>query len=74
MGEGRARFVVGAAEVITIAVLVVGLIVWAVRLEARVDAADRAVSDVRAEHDKDLRQFREDLGYIRTRIDEALAR
>lgn len=40
---------------------VVGGIVWLVRLEGRVNA-----------HDEALKQTREDISYVRKRIDEAL--
>ncbi len=71
--SGRS-FAVGVGEVLSAAVLVVGIIVWAVRLEGRINAADRALGDVKAQHAQAVQQFREDLAYIRQRIDAALAR
>lgn len=53
---------------------IVTIIVWAARLEGRVDAAEQKIVDVKQEHAVAVQQFREDLQYIRTRIDEALAR
>ena len=43
------------------AVPTVGFVVWLVRLEGRVNG-----------HDEAMRNFKEDLHYIRARIDEAI--
>jgi glutathione S-transferase len=57
------RFTVG--EKLTIATLLLAAVVWAVRLEGRVNANERAAGDA-------ITLFREDLKYIRDRIDRAL--
>lgn len=57
----------GVGEWITLAVLALSAVVWAVRLEGRVDAQERENKAV-------LAQLREDVVYIRSRLDQALAR
>ena len=47
--------------VLSIGVPAVGVIVWAVRIEGRVNA-----------HDEQIRGVREDVHYIRNRIDRAI--
>lgn len=44
-----------------VAIPTVSFVVWLVRLEGRVNS-----------HDESLKSFREDLHYVRNRIDEAL--
>jgi hypothetical protein len=76
----RKRLLVGAAEVISIVALVGALLAWVVRLEGRVEAQERGeadrdqkIAEVKAEHREAVKQFREDLAYIRSRIDAAVA-
>lgn len=58
----------GVGEAITALGVFVGLVVWAVRVEGRVNT-----HDVRHdEHDRRHGEVREDLTYIRKRIDEAI--
>lgn len=52
-------------EWVPIGVLVLSGVVWAVRLEARVDA-------LKQQHQAAIEQVREDLKYIRARLDQAL--
>ena len=67
------RWRLGVAETLTIAALVVGVIVWAVRLEGLVHAQQREIDDVKQQQVVTVQQFREDLAYIRSRIDAAIA-
>ncbi len=59
----------------------VTIVVWAVRVEAKVQAHDRDLAQMRSDASQfradmrtDNHQMREDLQYIRTRIDEVAAR
>lgn len=47
--------------IVTIVLAAIGVIVWLVRLEGRVN-----------NHDASLKEFREDIRYIRDRIDRAV--
>jgi hypothetical protein len=51
----------GVAELLSAGVTAVGVIVWLVRLEGRVTS-----------HDRELRDIKDDVRYIRTRIDQAI--
>lgn len=55
-----------------LASMVVAGIVWLVRLEGRVNVHDRELELVSDTHDKEFQQLREDLKYIRDRIDAVL--
>ncbi len=59
----RPRLSVG--EKLTIATLVLAGVVWAVRLEGRVATVEKTTEQA-------IQQFRDDLRYIRDRIDRAL--
>lgn len=61
-------------EWIAIAVLALTGVVWAVRLEGRVNTQDRELSTLQQQHREAIQQFRDDLSYIRRRLDEALLR
>lgn len=61
-------------EWVAIAALAIAGIVWAVRLEGRVNTQDREIAAVQRQHREAVGQFREDLTYIRRRLDEALDR
>ena len=66
----RARFAVG--DYLLIGTLAVGGVVWAVRLEGRVNAQDVRVDGVEQQQKAAIDQVRTDLAYIRSRIDQAL--
>lgn len=51
---------------------VVGAVVWLVRLEGRVNSHDRELADHKKHTSEDISQLREDVKYIRDRIDRAL--
>ena len=53
---------------LTAGAFVIGYIVWLVRLEGRVNGHDREHKEHKDRHD----EMREDLAYIRQRIDKAL--
>lgn len=57
-----------ASAVIPVVIAFVGVVVWAVRLEGRVNAHDRAHEEHKQRHE----ELRSDLTYIRERIDRAL--
>jgi uncharacterized coiled-coil protein SlyX len=70
---------VGVGNWITIAALAVAGIVWAVRLEGQVRAQDvqrhalvRELAAIQAHHQLTIDQVRDDLRYIRSRVDEAI--
>jgi hypothetical protein len=67
---GNKRF--GTAELIALIGLVGGIVVWAVRVEGRGHTQDVQIEDVRQTHSTDTAQIREDLAYIRERIDRAI--
>lgn len=48
--------------------LVVGGLVWLIRLEGRVNTHDQR----HTQHDEDRKEMRDDISYIRNRIDRAL--
>lgn len=58
----------GAGEVMTGVGAVVAVVVWLVRIEGRVNGHDREHMEHAKRHD----EMREDLSYIRDRIDRAL--
>lgn len=59
-------------EWIGIAVLVLGAVIWSIRLEGRVQATERDLSTLRLQHEQAVQQTREDVSYIRERIDRIL--
>ena len=61
-----------SADKITIAALALAGVVWAVRLEGRVNANDVAIVHVDTQRKESIEQIRADLTYIRTRIDQLL--
>lgn len=63
-----------AAVIIALLGLLLGGVVWGARLEERVNAHDRALATVEEQHREAVQQFRDDLAYIRRRLDEALDR
>jgi hypothetical protein len=64
---------IGFGEWLTIGTFVVGIVVWAVRLEGRLNSQEQQLDDVRLQQSQNIQQFREDLAYIRSRIDQATA-
>lgn len=73
----RARFSIG--DYLLIGSLTLAGVVWAVRLEGRVNTNDRAIAavdtrvvEVRQQQKDSVDQVRQDLTYIRSRIDQAL--
>lgn len=56
----------------TIGGVVAGAIVWLVRLEGRVNSHDRELADVKDTHADNVQQLRDDVSYIRHRIDSVL--
>jgi hypothetical protein len=66
--------VFAAAEWITVGVLGVSTVVWLVRLEGRVNSHDQAIATVNEKLDRNDRLLREDVAYIRSRIDQAVSR
>lgn len=54
--------------VVAIATPILGLVIWAVRQEGRINAHDL----LHGAHDRKHEEIREDLTYIRQRIDSAL--
>jgi hypothetical protein len=64
------RFRLSAAEWITVASLLGAAIMFAVRLEGRVDAGDQAIRDIKTEHQRIDAHIYEELRYIRERVDE----
>jgi undecaprenyl pyrophosphate phosphatase UppP len=68
----RRFFHLNAAEWVAILVVIVGLVMWLARLEARVDAQGRDMRSVKEEQAEAIGQFRQDIQYIRMRLDEAL--
>ncbi len=62
----------GAGFWLTAATAVLSLVVWLVRLEARIQANDAAIEAHEKAQAEINRTLREDLTYIRERIDRAL--
>lgn len=60
------------AEIIAIAALVLSGLVWAVRLEGRVDAQTEQIATLKEQQRAAILQVREDLTYIRQRLDLVL--
>lgn len=50
------------------------VIVWAVRIEGKVNAHDREIEQLRADTKGEMATLREDVRYIRDRIDVVLER
>ena len=63
---------VGLGEWLTIGALILAGVVWAVRLEGRINAQDTKLEQQAQNHKDTIAQFRADLAYIRMRIDDAL--
>lgn len=63
---------IGLSNWLTIVALAIAAVVWAVRLEGRQDAQDRELATLKQVHKDTLEQVRQDLQYIRTRLDAAL--
>lgn len=61
------------SQILTIGGLVVSLTAWAVRVEGRVDALQKLhstdVAALKEQQDRVIRQTRDDLAYIRQRVD-----
>lgn len=55
-----------------VGVVFVGSVVWLVRLEGRVNGHDREIADHKKNTAEDISQLRDDVKYIRDRIDRAL--
>lgn len=64
----------GAAEWIAIGALAVSGVVWLVRLEGRVNGHDRELLTIKEHFEVRDRLLRDDVAYIRSRIDQAVAR
>jgi hypothetical protein len=64
------------SQILSIGGLVVSLTAWAVRVEGRVDDLQRQhardVATLKDEQQTTIRQTRDDLAYIRARLDRAL--
>jgi hypothetical protein len=64
------------SQILSIGGLVVSLTAWAVRVEGRVDALQqqhvRDVATLKDEQATTIRQTRDDIAYIRARLDRAL--
>lgn len=65
---------VTVGEWVTIAAFVIGGIFWAAHLEGRVNAQERDSARLESHQKEAIDQVREDLAYIRTRLDETLDR
>ena len=64
------------SRILSIGGLVVSLTAWAVRVEGRVDALQRLhdhdVAVLKEQQESAITQTRDDLAYIRTRLDQVL--
>jgi hypothetical protein len=60
--------------IVTVATLAIGAIVWAVRLEGRQQTTEAELAALRQRHVETVQEFREDLRYIRQRLDQVLDR
>lgn len=63
-----------AAVIVALLGMLLGGVAWGARLEERVNAQDREITVIERQHREAVQQFREDLSYIRRRLDEALDR
>lgn len=57
---------------ITICALALAGVVWAVRLEGRINAHDRDIAAIEAARKESIETVRADLAYIRGRLDQVL--
>jgi len=57
---------------VAIAAMLVGALVWAVRIEGQVRAHDRELEQLRRDTDSKIRQIHDAIDYIRQRIDRAI--
>ena len=75
-GEGAAVHVgrLTITEFLAVLGFVAGLIIWAVRLEGRVDTQQTQLNTQRENHALAIEQLRDDIGYIRRRLDLVLDR
>jgi hypothetical protein len=61
-----------AGEWLTLALVGAGALIWFVRLEGRVNAQDLQIRTTATTSQQENKQIREDLQYIRQRLDLAL--
>lgn len=61
-------------QIVALALPFIGALIWLIRLEGRVKSHDRELADMKDTHEKAVAQIREDLRYIKNRIDTALDR
>jgi hypothetical protein len=63
-------------QVLSIGAMVVSLTAWAVRAEGRIDSLQRQhvadVATLKEQQDRAIRQTRDDIAYIRERLDQVL--
>lgn len=57
---------------VAVAGMLVGALVWAVRIEGQVRAHDRELEQLRRDTDSKIRQIHDAIDYIRQRIDRAI--
>lgn len=57
---------------VAVAAMLVGALVWAVRIEGQVRAHDRELEQLRRDTDSKIRQIHDAIDYIRQRIDRAI--
>ena len=57
---------------VAVAAMLVGALVWAVRIEGQVRAHDRELEQLRRDTDSKIRQIYDAIDYIRQRIDRAI--
>ena len=72
MTETKWTRTIGVGEILTVLAFAVGIIVWAIRLEANVAGNARELELLKENQTQNVQQLRDDLGYIRARIDQAL--
>lgn len=80
VGLGAAEVIAIAGLFLTIITLALAGVVWIIRLEGRIGALDAALLAARGAHAEQIlevketnKQLREDIGYIRGRLDQVLA-
>ncbi len=57
---------------VAVAAMLVGALVWAVRIEGQVRAHERELEQLRRDTDSKIRQIHDAIDYIRQRIDRAI--
>lgn len=65
---------IGVGEAITIVTLGAGVVAWAVRLEGRINTSDARYDALQKAYLADAGETREDIQYIRERLDRVLER